>query len=44
MFLMKVRKHGLNLRQKFQANLEYVFRESDENAPLPFLRSLKTKD
>ena len=41
---MKVCYHGSNFRQKFQAVLEYAFRECDKNTTLPRLRSLKTKE
>ena len=43
-FPMKVCYHGSNFRQKFQAVLEYAFRECDKNTTLPRLRSLKTKE
>ena len=41
---MKVCYHHSNFRQKFQAVLEYAFRECDKNTALPCLRSLKTKE
>ena len=43
-FLMKFCWHGSNFRRKFQAVLEYGFRESDQNTPLHPLRYLKMKD
>ena len=39
MLIMKFCYHGSNFRRKFQAVLEYAFRESDKNAPLPPLLS-----